>query len=228
MNSITVIIPVHNGANYLAEAIASVQAQTCPAHEIVVVDDGSTDDSAAIAMRFGSPVQVISQAQAGSSAARNCGVENATGSLLAFLDADDLWLPDKLERQTRMLIENHSLEAVLGLVENFISPELDADVQRQLICSSEPMSGIHIGTLLIHRDAFWRVGLLDTRYQVGDFMDWWARAQEASLVYHVLPHVLMRRRFHLNNMTRIEHDAQRAYLPILKAMLERRRPRPVT
>jgi glycosyltransferase involved in cell wall biosynthesis len=98
-NTITAIIPVHNGERHLAEAIQSVLAQTLPPGEIIVVDDGSTDASAAIAQSFGAPVRVLAQPNLGPAAARNLGLAHATGDLLAFLDADDLWTPNKLARQ---------------------------------------------------------------------------------------------------------------------------------
>ncbi len=96
--SIAVIIPVYNGAAYLAEAIESVLAQTLPPTEILLVDDGSTDDSVAIAGRY-PQVRLVQQKNAGVSAARNRGVELTSSAWIAFIDQDDLWAPEKLQRQ---------------------------------------------------------------------------------------------------------------------------------
>ena len=90
-DSIAVIIPVYNGAMYLAEAIESVLAQTHPADEIIVIDDGSTDDSLAIARRF-EGITVVAQKNAGVCASRNRGVEMAATKWVAFLDQDDAYL----------------------------------------------------------------------------------------------------------------------------------------
>src|SRR5439155_23564909 len=96
---ISVLIACYNGGRYLAEAIESVLKQTYPRVELIVVDDGSDDDSADVARRFGSALALVSQPRAGIGAARNRAVSLATGDFLAFLDADDRFLPDKLERQ---------------------------------------------------------------------------------------------------------------------------------
>ena len=97
--SVSVVIPTFNCAAYLPEAIRSVLAQTHQASEIIVVDDGSTDDTAAVVAGLGNGVIYVRQANAGVAAARNTGVARATGSYVAFLDADDYWAPDKLETQ---------------------------------------------------------------------------------------------------------------------------------
>lgn len=94
---VSVIIPTYNRAHVLAEAIDSALAQTVPAHEIIVVDDGSTDDSCAVLARYGDRIRVLSQPNGGVSAARNAGMRMATGDWIAFLDSDDLWTADRLE-----------------------------------------------------------------------------------------------------------------------------------
>jgi glycosyltransferase involved in cell wall biosynthesis len=150
---ITLIIPVYNGERYLAKAIHSALSQTLPPTEVLVVDDGSTDGSAAIARSFGPPVHVLTQANLGPAVARNLGAVHAAGDLLAFVDADDLWSPEKLAHQVRTVQNDSSIEAVLGVVENFISPKL-GDNQRQALIRSTRQSGSHhVGALLIRREA---------------------------------------------------------------------------
>jgi glycosyltransferase involved in cell wall biosynthesis len=101
MADVSVVIPAYNATNFLAETLASVFAQTVPPAEIIVVDDGSTDDTAGIARDLG--VTVISRANGGISAARNTGVRAARSEYVALLDADDLWMPEKLEVQVAAL-----------------------------------------------------------------------------------------------------------------------------
>jgi glycosyltransferase involved in cell wall biosynthesis len=96
---ISVVIPTYNYGTYLSRAIESVLAQTHPVHEIIVVDDGSTDDTRATAARFGERIRYIFQENRGLSAARNTGIRAATGEWVAFLDADDWWLPEKIQLQ---------------------------------------------------------------------------------------------------------------------------------
>ncbi|HJR59552.1 MAG TPA: glycosyltransferase family A protein [Vicinamibacterales bacterium] len=100
---VTTIIPTYNRGPLVCEAIESVLGQTYRHVEIVVVDDGSTDDTEARLRKFGGSVRVIVQNNAGPSAARNRGIEAARGTIVAFLDSDDLWQPTKLERQVRLL-----------------------------------------------------------------------------------------------------------------------------
>jgi glycosyltransferase involved in cell wall biosynthesis len=101
--SVSVVIPCYNGAKFLRETIASVLAQTHPVLEVLVVDDGSTDDSASIAEGFGPPVRVIRQPNQGESVARNRGIAEAKGEWVGFLDADDKWASDKLAVQIGMI-----------------------------------------------------------------------------------------------------------------------------
>ena len=101
--SISVVIPCYNAAAFLRATIESILGQTQPVLEVIVVDDGSTDDSANIAESFGPPVRVIRQPNQGESAARNRGIEAAGGEWVAFLDADDLWLPTKIELQAEAI-----------------------------------------------------------------------------------------------------------------------------
>jgi GT2 family glycosyltransferase len=110
----SVIIPVYNSAKTLPRALESVIEQTWPAHEIVVVDDGSTDNSVQVAKGFGSKVRVIQQSNAGVSAARNRGAESATGDWLAFLDADDWYYPDRLRWHAEWIERDADLDFLTG------------------------------------------------------------------------------------------------------------------
>src|SRR5690349_9034781 len=97
----SVIVPCYNGGRYVATAVQSVFRQSYPRIEVVVVDDGSTDDSPAILAGFGEAIRYVRQTNQGLSAARNRGIKEARGELLAFLDADDVWLPSKLATQVQ-------------------------------------------------------------------------------------------------------------------------------
>jgi glycosyltransferase involved in cell wall biosynthesis len=101
--TISVVIPCYNGATFLRATLDSVLAQTLLPVEVIVVDDGSTDESAAIADSYGSPVRVIRQPNQGESVARNRGMDEAVGEWIAFCDADDLWLPEKLAEQAQRM-----------------------------------------------------------------------------------------------------------------------------
>lgn len=220
---VSVIIPVYNGERYLGEAIESVLAQTYRSMEVLVVDDGSTDASDQMALQF--PVRYFKQPHSGPGATRNYGIKQAQGELLAFLDADDLWTPDKLVNQTATLAAQPELDAVLGFVEQFNSPDV-AQVLPPARFDGQTLKGLHPGTMLIKRAAFMRVGFFGTNWQVGDVVDWFVRAEEARLAMLTLPQVVMRRRAHTNNLTiRSRERAELEYVQILKARLDRRRVR---
>ncbi len=221
--SVTVIIPVYNGERYLRMAILSALAQTEPPDEILVVDDGSTDASAVVAREFAPRVRCLSQAHAGLSAALNHGIAQARGSFLAFLDADDLWIEDKLAQQLAALAADPTLDAVFGHVEQFVSPELDPADRPALPEHLRVAPGQLASALLIRADAVKRVGPFDTRWQVGNFIDWYARAQEAGVRDAMLPGIVLRRRLHADNMGTRERTSRSAYALILKQALDRRR-----
>src|ERR1700722_20888411 len=106
MTKITVAIPVYNSEHCLRETLESALAQTFPAHEIIVVDDGSTDGTAALVQSFGDRVRYIRQENSGASAARNNAIQHATGDWIAFLDHDDLFQPSKLDKQRAVIEAN--------------------------------------------------------------------------------------------------------------------------
>ena len=114
MDLISVVIPTFNAGPYVAEAIESALAQTDPCFEIVVVDDGSSDGTLDVVRRYEARVRILAQENKGAAVARNNGIAHARGHYIAFLDADDLWLRDKLVRQRRLFETYPDLVAVAG------------------------------------------------------------------------------------------------------------------
>jgi glycosyltransferase involved in cell wall biosynthesis len=216
------VIAAFDAEDYLEQAIESVLVQTLEPSEVIVVDDGSWDGTYEVARAVGDPVRCVRQARAGVSAALNRGVELARGSELAFLDADDVWLPQKLSLQVRALSQEGDLDLVFGHVRQFHSPELNADQRSRIALSPHSVPGICKGTMLIRRQAFARVGWFATQWTLGEFVDWYARAVDARLRSAVLAEVVMHRRLHLANSGIRERDAQSDFPRILKTILDRR------
>src|SRR6218665_2129035 len=119
---ISVIIPSYNAARYLPDALLSIRNQSHRVNEIILIDDGSTDDTALLIHEY-PEVSYFKQNNIGTATALNEGAKRATGNLLTFLDADDIWLPDKIELQMKALRDNPVTDMVFGWVEQFISPE---------------------------------------------------------------------------------------------------------
>ena len=222
-NLVSVIIPVYNCDRYLAQAIQSVLEQTYQPLEIIVVDDGSTDGSAEVAKSFGSAVQYCFQANSGTAAARNRAIELAKGDFFAFLDADDLWVEDKLTRQMAAFSNQLDLDAVYGQVQQFLSPELPDNMKAKLHCPTELMPGHIPSALLIKRDSFFRVGLFETHWKLAEFPSWQVRATELKLRTMMLPDLVAKRRIHETNKGIQKREYQIEYARILKSSLDRRR-----
>jgi glycosyltransferase involved in cell wall biosynthesis len=214
---ISVIIPVYNAERYLAEAIDSVQKQAYFPIEIIVIDDCSVDNSAKVAKSY-QTVMYFFQSKCGLSAALNKGLGIASGKFIAFLDADDIWEDNKLSIQMEALRKEPSLDGVFGHHQQFISRGNSLRTMDQRILPA-PFKG----ALLIRRESFFRVGLFDTSLTLGDFIDWYKRAMEAGLKFLMLPDVVLKRRIHDDNSSVRDRHAEKDYVKIMKAALDRKR-----
>ncbi|MCW5850181.1 MAG: glycosyltransferase family 2 protein [Anaerolineae bacterium] len=219
---ISVIIPVYNGSRYLDAALASVQAQTHSPLDMIVVNDGSTDGSAAIAAAYPA-VRLVSQPNQGTAAARNHGVNLARGDYLAFLDQDDVWVADKLERQMAAFQARPELDMVFGQVQQFFSPDWEAAARSGLYCPPQPVTGYLPSALLVRRSSCLAVGPFETGWRVGEWANWFVRACDLGLTAWVVPHVVAWRRLHAGNKGLLDHAARVEYPRLLKAALDQRR-----
>lgn len=220
--SISVIVPVYNGAAYLAEALASIANQSLRPTEIVVVDDGSTDASATVAESMAG-VTVLRRPHAGLGATLNQGVRAATGEYLAFLDADDRWRPEKLALQYSAMRQDPALGMVFGGTRQF-STRFDPDQGGRHEVALSEQAGVSKSSMFLSRATFWRVGLFAENSGLHDFLDWYARATELGLRQRVLPELICDRRIHDQNMgITLRSDQRSRYLQTLRSALARRR-----
>lgn len=219
---VSVIMPVYNGEKFLTATLESVVAQTYPQVQVIVVDDGSTDASAAIAKRC-SIVRYFYQANQGIAAARNRALEAADGEWIAFLDQDDLWAKEKLEVQVRYL-EQHPEHALalsyerLFFQEGFTSPHW---LNHKLM--HEDHIGLVPGSWLVRKSAFAQVGGLDSSYQIADDVDWFMRFLDAGLSYGVVEETLLFKRLHGDNASFRLPVAIDEILTLFRASIHRRR-----
>ncbi len=221
---ISCVVPCFNSERYLAEALDSIFAQAYRPIEVVVADDGSTDGTLDLARRYAGVV-IVTQPDRGPAATRNLGVRNATGELVAFLDADDLWHPEKLSRQYRCFVDDPAIQYCVSHAQMFWTAELQAE-RDQLADHprSQPVPGYATTTLLARHSLFDRLGLLNEALRFGDAVEWFMRAAEAQVKMRLLDDVLTYHRMHDNNLTRrLEPEAREEYMAIVRASLRRRR-----
>jgi glycosyltransferase involved in cell wall biosynthesis len=220
---VSVIIPIFNAAAYLPQAVASVRAQDHSPLEIIVVDDGSTDTTADVAQSL-PDVRYFHQPNAGPAAARNRGIREARGEILAFLDADDLWATGKLAAQLPVLRQFPDEHLVAGHVEQFTSDDVAPTANRDTVVPRDHGRRAYtVGALLVRREDFHKVGGFDPALRFGEFMDWLSRAKTRGLREQVLDQVVLYRRLHATNTTRLARDHQRHYLTAIRRHLERQR-----
>jgi glycosyltransferase involved in cell wall biosynthesis len=224
--SISVVIPTYNCAALLPQAIRSAYAQTIRPAEVIVVDDGCTDDTTAVvnALRATLPDDFvyIQKPNGGEASARNRGVAAATGEYVAFLDQDDVWLPEKLERQlpsfdapgaptlaftayTRVSGDNREVVRVKDWVP---TPE---HALRRLMdgCCVTP------STVIVRRDALTDAGAFDESLWLGNDWDMWLRLAAAGHRFAYLPEPMTDYLWHANNMSRDQRKIAQAALTII-------------
>lgn len=219
MTTIAVVIPVRDGAAYLAECLASVLKQTLAPCAVLVVDDGSQDDSAEIARQHGGLVQVHRQAARGAGAARNAGIDGTVSTHVAFLDADDVWEPHALAALAAGI---GASDMVHGLVTHFVSPDLPTDQSALRVVPEGPLPALSPGGMLFTRRVLELVGPQRIDVQVGEFIDWYARATELGMTTAVVDAVVVRRRVHARNTGTLRRASRVDLVRVVRETLQRR------
>lgn len=218
MGSYSVVIPAFNAARTIAEAVESILLQSVLPQRIILVDDGSTDETGEIARRFGDRLLVIRQDNAGVSAATNRGIAEVDTELLACLDADDVWLSGKVAMQVSRLDQDPLLDGTFGSLRFFRHGheiDLNAPVRENWGRT----------TMMVRTAVARRIGpLIDPAPGGrGDMIDWISRARHLGLRFEMLPDVLGLRRIIPGSMS-FGHDRRDlGYLMAVRAALERKR-----
>jgi glycosyltransferase involved in cell wall biosynthesis len=218
---VTAIIPVYNGEAFLADAISSILRQHHEPLEVIVVDDGSTDNSAAIAKSFPS-VSYVYQANRGAPSARNQGLKMAQGDMIGFLDADDLWSDDKVKLQLSCFRRKPSAEIVVGYTQRMQKINL-AEGRHEFRNFSDPVLGMDFVASLIRKSVFNKVGPIDETFRQCDDWDWFMRAKELGVNMLVHKEVSRFYRRHDGNITNQTEKANHYQMMMLKRSLDRRR-----
>jgi glycosyltransferase involved in cell wall biosynthesis len=221
--AVSVVMTAFNAEAFVGEALRSALEQTVPPAQVVVVDDGSTDTTTEVVSAFEPDVTLLRQEHAGIGLGRNTGLAAAPHPLIALLDADDVWLPRKLECQLAAFDEDPVREAVFCWFDEFADrehppPAAARPPRRQQ--SAALTSGALLSRALIDRLGPFGAG------RSGDWVEWWARARAMGVVEHVVPEVLYRRRLHGSNSSFLERDGGQAFMAIARQHLRELRARP--
>lgn len=203
MNSyplVSVIIPVFNREKYLAAALDSVFAQTYRPIEVIVVDDGSIDNSAAIAQAY-SEVQYFYQSNQGVSVARNTGIAAAKGEFIAFLDSDDRWYPNKLSIQINEMLTHPDLGITATQFLNYLEPETEPPSWFNPNTELGERSLIIPSTFVVRQSVFQQIGTFSPAYLAAEDTEWIFRAKDNKIAMKTISEVLAQRRLHGQNLS---------------------------
>ncbi len=197
---VSVIVAARNAERFLPQALKSILSQSYQPHEIIVVDGRSTDGTAQIA-RSCPRVRYFCQTGEGFADAWNIGIGEAEGDLIAILDSDDLWVPDKLRLQAGRLALHENIQYTVGKVKFFLEDgcALPKGFKKELL------EGEYVGHMpsnLVARSSLFReIGLFDTRWSIASDLEWFARARNRNIPMDIIPEVLLHRRVHNSNLS---------------------------
>lgn len=217
---VSVAMTVYNGEKYLAEAIESILGQTYSNFEIIFINDGSVDSTEEIARRFAPPVLYFYQKHSGQGAGRNMALRQAKGDFFAFLDADDLWVKEKLTIQMNYLKKHPEMDMVFGKVKQFYSPELSRKVGEGIGFTEDATTGIIPSAMLVRKPAFLKTGWFGEGLQLTDFAAWYVKSRELGLRVGALKDLVAMRRIHGSNIGILRSQHLSDYAALLKAHLD--------
>jgi glycosyltransferase involved in cell wall biosynthesis len=217
---VSVVVPVYNSAPYLEAALESVVSQRHDLLESIVVDDGSTDESADVARRCGA--RVIAAEHRGIAHARNLGVAAVRGGLVAFLDADDLWTENSLEDRLTSLAGRPQVDFVFGRMRDFVDAD-DPPPSWLPRARVEERTGM-MSTFVVRRELFDRTGPFDETLVIGEDLDWVARAYDRGASSVCLDGIFALHRLHAQSATAIHAAFGREALKrLVRSSIDRKR-----
>ena len=225
---VSVVLPTFNRWPMLGEAIDSVLAQTFVDYELIVVDDGSTDDTTRQLSQYGSRLSVLWQTNRGVASARNLGVRHARGVYVAFLDSDDLWLPRKLAVQTAFMRENRTVQ-ICQTEEIWIRNGIRVNPKAKhckasgdIFCQSLALCMVSPSAVMLRRDFFEEMRGFDENYPVCEDYDLWLRIAVAHSVPLIRNPLVIKRGGHADQLSRSTWGMDRYRVSTLQRLLRAR------
>jgi len=238
VHTISVVIPAYNSAAFLPDCINSIRQQTRPVHEIIIVDDGSSDNTEAVVKTLGDDIIYIKQQNQGPAAARNLGIQRATGEWIAFLDADDQWTHNKIEQQLNCLEKHPELQLIAGDMaetnaqskveipsmlafhgQQDLFKKLDGAPLTNACASLVQKNFIPTGTVLAKKESLIEAGLFPETIRFGEDLALWAQVAARHPIT-CLPDVLMLRRRHDSNATDSNEDMLKGIVQVMRRLKE--------
>ncbi len=222
-HKISVIIPTYNSEKFIEEVVESVFRQSLQPDELIISEDGSTDNTLRILRKFKQDIVILSHKHTGKpTRGRNNGVRIASGDFIAFLDHDDLWPENKLELQYKIFCEDDSVEVVLGFTQIFRQKNDNSHTWQEFFM--KPKLNFLLSASLIKRSVLDRIGLFDeTMKYWGSDGDWFLRAIEQETKFYFHNEIALFWRYHQNNTSAQKENRNHAVIEVLKKSLDRRR-----
>ncbi len=220
--SVSVILPIYNAERYLAEAVESVFLYHFEPLELIVVDDGSTDRGAELIPAFGKNIHYVYQSNQGPSSARNTGLSMATGEIIAFIDADDIWPEGKLKTQLQLLHDLPEIDVVWGKSRYQFESEAVVHYFSETEFAADTVFNAFLGAALFRKRVFERVGLFDSTLRFGEDWDWLNRASELRVPILKTEDCSLIYRVHAQNMTSDKKEVDFHTVKLLKKKLDRK------
>ena len=237
--TISAVIPAYNSAAFLPDCINSIRQQTIPLHEIIIVDDGSSDNTEAVVKSLGDDIVYIKQQNQGPAAARNRGIQKATGDWIAFLDADDQWTSNKIELQLNCLEKYPELQLIAGDMaetnaqskvetpsvlayhgQRDLFKQLDGAPLKHACASLVQKNFIPTGTVLAKKECLIEAGLFPETIRFGEDLALWAQVAARHPIT-CLPDILMLRRRHDSNLTDSNEDMLKGIVQVMRLLKEK-------
>lgn len=219
---VSVVMPVFNGRAFLDDTIRSVLGQTYVNHELIVIDDGSTDGSAEL-LRGYPEIKVIQQENKGVPVARNRGVSESSGEMICFIDQDDTWAHDKLERQIEAFLTNPELKYCTTRQIFYLAEGAERPNWCQPEWLDKPLAGYAPSTLMIRRSTFLDFGQFDESLLTGSDTELFFKLKDANVPFRQLDEILVRKRVHGSNHSNMTEALRRDILMTVRRSIQRQR-----
>jgi len=220
---LSVVVPVYNAADFIAEAIDCIFSQEYRNLEVIIVDDGSTDGTASALPPREARLRYLRQENRGAASARNYGLRAARGELITFLDADDLWSANAIDVLTRYLVGHQDIEIAMGRLQYARHVPSFPPGKFRLEPFAEPCISLSLDAGVFRRSVFDKVGYFDVSMRTSEDIDWFMRAREAGVAIHFLEDVVLFYRRHDHNLTQDRDVSHSDFARALKKSLDRRR-----